>query len=88
MVNQKGNDNNNNNNSNNNKAQDKCVLCGKPLAKTQAKEGDGKEENIKIVDEIIDGSHYLFDTKDCATIFKKFGGVYGSNFYEDICEIS
>jgi hypothetical protein len=84
MVNQKGNDNN----KSNNKAQDKCALCGKPLAKAQAREGDGKEENIKIIDEIIDGSHYLFDTKDCATIFKKFGGVYGSNFYEDICEIS
>jgi CRISPR/Cas system CSM-associated protein Csm2 small subunit len=85
MVNQKGNDNNNNSN---NKAQDKCALCGKPLAKTQAREGDGIEENFNIIDEIIDSSHYLFDTKDCATIFKKFGGVYGSNFYEDICEIS
>ena len=73
---------------NDNKAQDKCALCGKPLAKAQAREGEGKEENIMLVDEIIDGSHYLFDTKDCATIFKKFGVVYGSNFYEDICEIS
>ena len=71
-----------------NKAQDKCALCGKPLAKAQVREGEGKEENITLVDEIIDGSHYLFDTKDCATIFKKFGVVYGSNFYEDICEIS
>jgi hypothetical protein len=73
---------------NDNKAQDKCALCGKPLTKTQVREGEGKEENITLVDEIIDGSHYLFDTKDCATIFKKFGIVYGSNFYEDICEIS
>ena len=73
---------------NDNKAQDKCALCGKPLAKAQVREGEGKEENITLVDEIIDGSHYLFDTKDCATIFKKFGVVYGSNFYEDICEIS
>jgi hypothetical protein len=73
---------------NDNKAQDKCALCGKPLAKAQVREREGKEENITLVDEIVDGSHYLFDTKDCATIFKKFGVVYGSNFYEDICEIS
>jgi len=71
-----------------NKAQDKCALCGKPLAKAQVREREGKEENVTLVDEIVDGSHYLFDTKDCATIFKKFGVVYGSNFYEDICEIS
>jgi hypothetical protein len=73
---------------NDNKAQDKCALCGKPLAKAHIREREGKEENITLVDEIVDGSHYLFDTKDCATIFKKFGVVYGSNFYEDICEIS
>ena len=73
---------------NDNKAQDKCALCGKPLAKAQVREVEGKEENITVVDEIIDGSHYLFDTKDCATIFKKFGGVYGNYFYEDICKIS
>lgn len=73
---------------NDNKAQDKCALCGKPLAKAQLREAEGKEENITSVDEVIDGSHYLFDTKDCATIFKKFGIVYGNNFYEDICEIS
>lgn len=73
---------------NDNKAQDKCALCGKPLAKAQLREVEYKEENITSVDEVIDGSHYLFDTKDCATIFKKFGVVYGSNFYEDICEIS
>jgi hypothetical protein len=73
---------------NDNKAQDKCALCGKPLAKAQVREREGKEENITLVDEIVDGSHYLFDTKDCATIFKKFGVVYGSKFYEDICEIS
>jgi hypothetical protein len=73
---------------NDNKAQDKCALCGKPLAKAQVREREGKEENITLVDEIVDGSHYLFDTKDCATIFKKFGVVYGSNFYEDISQIS
>jgi hypothetical protein len=73
---------------NDNKAQDKCALCGKPLAKAQVREREGKEENITLVDELVDGSHYLFDTKDCATIFKKFGVVYGSNFYEDISQIS
>lgn len=40
-----------------------------------------------IIDEVIDGARHLFDTKDCATIFKKFGVVYGSTFYDDMCEI-
>jgi hypothetical protein len=70
------------------KAQDKCALCGKPLVKAKVRQVESKEVNFMVVDEIIDGSHYLFDTKDCATIFKKFGGVYGSNFYEDICKTS
>jgi hypothetical protein len=69
-----------------NKLYAKCALCEKPLDNAQAREGEGKEENIMLVDEVIDGSHYLFDTKDCATIFKKFGVVYGSNFYDELCE--
>jgi hypothetical protein len=70
------------------KAQAKCALCGKPLVKAKVRQVESKEVYFMVVDEVIDGSHYLFDTKDCATIFKKFGGVYGSNFYEDICETS
>lgn len=54
---------------NNMKMQDKCALCGKPLGKAR-EGGEGKIENIMTIDEIIDGTKYLFDTKDCATIFK------------------
>jgi hypothetical protein len=70
---------------NDSQAQDRCALCGKSLDK--ARRGGGEEENIMIIDEVIDGARHLFDTKDCATIFKKFGVVYGSTFYDDICEI-
>jgi hypothetical protein len=73
---------------NNVKIQGKCALCGKPLGKAR-EGGEGKIGNIITIDEIIiDGQKYLFDTKDCATIFKRFGVVYGSNFYSDMCEIS
>ncbi len=70
---------------NDSQAQDRCALCGKSLDK--ARRGGGEEENIMIIDEVIDGARHLFDTKDCATIFKKFGVVYGSTFYDDMCEI-
>jgi hypothetical protein len=70
---------------NDSKEQDRCALCGKSLDKVRR--GGGEEENIVIIDEVIDGARHLFDTKDCATIFKKFGVVYGSTFYDDICEI-
>ena len=70
---------------NDSKAQDRCALCGKSLDK--ARRGGWKEENIMIIDEVIDGTRHLFDSKDCATIFKKFGVVYGSTFYDDMCEI-
>lgn len=71
---------------NNMKMQGKCALCGKPLGKSR-EGGEEKIGNIMTIDEIIDGTKYLFDTKDCATIFKRFGVVYGSNFYSDMCEI-
>jgi hypothetical protein len=70
---------------NESKTQDRCSLCGKSLGK--ARLGSGEEGDIMIIDEVIDGTRHLFDTKDCATIFKKFGIVYGSTFYDDICEI-
>ena len=70
---------------NDSKAQGRCALCGKSLDKTRR--GGGEEENTMIIDEVIDGRRHFFDTKDCVTIFKKFGVVYGSTFYDDICEI-
>jgi hypothetical protein len=36
-------------------------------------------EKQRIV-EIIDGTRYIFDTNDCVLMFKKFRGVYGSDF--------
>ena len=59
-----------------------CALCGKALSER----GAGNLVPSTVVDEIIDGSHYLFDNIECATLFKKFGGVYGNFFYDDICE--
>jgi hypothetical protein len=72
---------------NESKVQDRCALCGKSLGKVRGRGGSGEKEDIMIIDEVIDGARRLFDTKDCATIFKKFGVVYGSSFYEDICEM-
>ena len=47
----------------------KCVLCGKTI--------NSKE----IIVEIIDDTNYTFDTNDCVLMFKKFRGVYGSDFF-------
>ena len=71
---------------NESKVHDRCALCGKSLGKARGG-GSAKKEDIMIIDEVIDGARRLFDTKDCATIFKKFGVVYGSTFYDDMCEI-
>ena len=37
-------------------------------------------EASNIIVEQIDGTSYTFDTSDCASMFKKFSAVYGSNF--------
>ncbi len=47
----------------------KCALCGKII--------NSKE----IIVEIIDDTNYTFDTNDCVLMFKKFRGVYGSDFF-------
>ena len=67
-----------------NKIQTKCALCGKTLL--GRREG-GEEEKVTVIEEIVDGSHYLFDTEECSIMFKKFGLVYGNNFYADLCEM-
>jgi len=63
------------------KIQTKCALCGKALV------GQEVEKKITVIEEIVDGSHYLFDTEECVIMFKKFGLVYGNNFYADLCEM-
>src|SRR5919108_809998 len=59
--------------SNNNK----CALCGKILSLTEKFKTSEEEKEI-----IIDGICYHFDTKDCATMFKRFRSVYGNKFDE------
>jgi Xaa-Pro aminopeptidase len=49
----------------------KCALCGKAL---------GKSSNNNIFEETIESTHYKFDTKDCAAMFKRFLAVYGNDF--------
>ena len=66
------------------KIQTKCALCGKALVGQGGKEG---EEKVTVIEEIVDGSHYLFDSEECSIMFKKFGLVYGNNFYADLCEM-
>jgi two-component system sensor histidine kinase VicK len=53
----------------------KCALCGKTLVQP----GQRKNSN-NIVQEIIEGSSYTFDTKYCAILFKRFLSVYGNDF--------
>jgi hypothetical protein len=67
------------------KIQTKCALCGKTLLGRGGEEEE--KEKVMVIEEIVDGSHYLFDTEECAIMFKKFGLVYGNNFYADLCEM-
>jgi hypothetical protein len=67
------------------KKQPKCALCGKTLSGGGG--GEEEKEKVRVIEEIVDGSHYLFDTEECAIMFKKFGLVYGNNFYADLCEM-
>jgi hypothetical protein len=66
------------------KIQAKCALCGKTFVGC---EGEEEGQKVTIIEEIIDGSHYVFDTEECVIMFKKFGLVYGSYFYADLCEM-
>jgi hypothetical protein len=68
-----------------NKIQTKCALCGKTLLGQE--EGEEAEEKVTVIEEIVNGTHYLFDTEECSIMFKKFGLVYGNNFYADLCEM-
>jgi signal transduction histidine kinase len=55
---------------------DKCVLCGKPIATTDSNAGAGTSH----IEEIIQGTCYKFDTRECATMFKRILDVYGKEF--------
>ena len=58
------------------KSQIKCALCGKTII---SKEKEKLKEKRRIV-EVIDGTTYTYNTNDCVLMFKKFRGVYGSDF--------
>lgn len=55
---------------------DKCALCGRLLPKGS---DDSLAENL-IIEEIIQNTDYKFDTRECATMFKRFLDVYGNQF--------
>ena len=41
---------------------------------------DQRENQEKIIDEIIDDTSYSFDSNDRVLMFKKFRNVYGTSF--------
>ena len=53
----------------------KCALCGKTFT-------EQKGEKSWMLEEVIDGTPYKFDTTDCITMFKRFRSVYGNDFRE------
>ena len=58
-----------------------CALCGKILfSKKEEKSKAVEEEN----EEIINGIHFRFDTKDCAIMFKRFRSVYGDSKFKEL----
>jgi len=52
------------------KNHDTCAMCGKKI----------NEQKKQILIEKIDDSNYIFDSADCALIFKRFRSLYGNNF--------
>ena len=63
-------------NNNNNK----CALCGKILFSKKEVSKKNEDDN----EEIINGVHFHFDTKDCAIMFKRFRSVYGDSKFEEL----
>ena len=58
-----------------NSSNDKCALCGKMITDHEV-----NKNNKSILKEEIDGSSYVFDTKECVNMFRRFRSVYGSDF--------
>jgi nitrogen-specific signal transduction histidine kinase len=56
----------------------KCALCGRTFGEQQ--EG----EKRYIIEEVIDGTSYKFDARDCINMFKRFKSVYGDDFKQFI----
>ena len=47
-----------------------CAMCGKKII----------ELKKQVLIEKIDDTNYVFDSEDCALIFKRFRSLYGSSF--------
>ena len=58
-----------------------CALCGKLLFSKKEKKSKAVEEEKE---EIINGIHFRFDTKDCAVLFKRFRSVYGDSKFKEL----
>ncbi len=54
----------------NDEKQNTCAMCGKII----------NEQKRQILVEKIDDANYIFDSEDCALIFKRFRSLYGNNF--------
>jgi hypothetical protein len=61
-------------------------MCGKKTTISDEHEQQQQENNSEsstVVVAQIDGTRYIFDTADCAMMFKRFSSVYGSNFADE-----
>jgi two-component system, OmpR family, sensor histidine kinase VicK len=58
-----------------------CALCGKLLFSKKEEKSKAVEEEKE---EIINGIHFRFDTKDCATMFKRLRSVYGDSKFKEL----
>jgi signal transduction histidine kinase len=58
-----------------------CALCGRLLFSKKEKKSKAVEEEKE---EIINGIHFRFDTKDCAVLFKRFRSVYGDSKFKEL----
>jgi signal transduction histidine kinase len=63
---------------NKDESQAKCALCGRTFGEQQ--EG----EKRYVIEEVIDGTPYKFDARDCINMFKRFRSVYGDDFKQFI----
>lgn len=65
---------------------DKCALCGKLIVVAADGDNAGAHDDSAsssqnpVIDETIQNTRYKFDTRDCATMFKRFLDVYGNQF--------
>lgn len=64
---------------------DKCALCGKLIVAADSDNAGAHDDFTSsspnpVIEETIQNTRYKFDTRDCATMFKRFLDVYGNQF--------